>query len=701
MSEDLEAALPPTDPEGQTCISYGNPLPSRYTKLSERLRRSAPGEFQCQVFCGGVHCKYESGATWPAEDCAITGLYSHWITDDILAMARPSTEAILRYNIIQQFNDQGIRSVFNLQLPGEHAHCGNPLESGGFSYDPQDFMDNGVFFYNFGWRDYGTPSCSALLDMVKVMSFALGEGKVAVHCHAGLGRTGVLVASYLVFALRCRPNDAVRFVRLKRRGSVQTQSQIDCVQKFAQFVLPLLVVYPIVYTSRRPTKADKYRPAKATDFTLIQYLAKQRKILHGTEARHLRYIPKILYALCERMLRLSQSKGGNLSSSSVKSSSSSSISSRCSTTVGSSSSASSSAPGQRPSFELTELDPFWNYFLCSSVSRDRWRPMTQSDRGDSAVTSSSSNSTTTSVDDVLSPSPDDDDEDPSDADAVLDSLLIAGLAGLFASTPNSPDFHSYEDDDFEASEAGCSSQDDETLTQNACFKELSSQKELRARRQGEAACSSVALTPSDVASALLLEHKLLGPAYLARLRKCQRELNTRGASWDRLAVEDDPVLLAGLLWFWLDQLREPVLSKQDLTSVVIRSTTPVKVLVKLNKATRFTTEYLVRFVARLNLPTLTERRNVLRRLTSALCHQTLSIDGIQRPAVAGWVKMRQGTATRATEFMEVLYDAVSAPPISQRDMTLQRQNGSLTNGASTSKDKTFRGINIMASAIAR
>ncbi|KAH9364107.1 hypothetical protein HPB48_006788 [Haemaphysalis longicornis] len=511
-------------------------------------------------------------------------------------------------------------------------------------------MDAAVFFYNFGWRDYGTPSCSALLDMVKVMSFALGEGKVAVHCHAGLGRTGVLVASYLVFALRCRPNDAVRFVRLKRRGSVQTQSQIDCVQKFAQFVLPLLVVYPIV-------------PAKATDFTLIQYLAKQRKILHGTEARHLRYIPKHNRRF---QFQCVKQRAGTV-------------------------------PQLRADGTGSLLE------LLSLLIR-KPRPLATHDAerpGDSAATSSSSNSTTTSVDDVLSPSPDDDDEDPSDADAVLDSLLIAGLAGLFASTPNSPDFHSYEDDDFEASEAGCSSQDDETLTQNACFKELSSQKELRARRQGEAACSSVALTPSDVASALLLEHKLLGPAYLARLRKCQRELNTRGASWDRLAVEDDPVLLAGLLWFWLDQLREPVLSKQDLTSVVIRSTTPVKVLVKLNKATRFTTEYLVRFVARLNLPTLTERRNVLRRLTSALCHQTLSIDGIQRPAVAGWVKMRQGTATRATEFMEVLYDAVSAPPISQRDMPLQRQNGSLTNGASTSKDKTFRGINIMASAIAR
>lgn len=47
-----------------------------------------------------------------------------------------------------------------------------------------------VYFYNFGWKDYGVASLTAILDMVKVMTFALQEGKVAVHCHAGLGRTG-------------------------------------------------------------------------------------------------------------------------------------------------------------------------------------------------------------------------------------------------------------------------------------------------------------------------------------------------------------------------------------------------------------------------------------------------------------------------------------------------------------------------------
>ena len=42
-----------------------------------------------------------------------------------------------------------------------------------------------VFYYNFGWQDYGEPTMGTLLDMCKVMSFALSEGKLAIHCHAG------------------------------------------------------------------------------------------------------------------------------------------------------------------------------------------------------------------------------------------------------------------------------------------------------------------------------------------------------------------------------------------------------------------------------------------------------------------------------------------------------------------------------------
>lgn len=41
----------------------------------------------------------------------------------------------------------GIKTVINLQIPGEHASCGNPLEpESGFSYRPEVFMENKSMF---------------------------------------------------------------------------------------------------------------------------------------------------------------------------------------------------------------------------------------------------------------------------------------------------------------------------------------------------------------------------------------------------------------------------------------------------------------------------------------------------------------------------------------------------------------------------
>jgi len=37
---------------------------------------------------------------------------------------------------------------------------------------------NLVYFYNFQWKDYSIVTDEVVLDMVKVMTFALTEGKV-------------------------------------------------------------------------------------------------------------------------------------------------------------------------------------------------------------------------------------------------------------------------------------------------------------------------------------------------------------------------------------------------------------------------------------------------------------------------------------------------------------------------------------------
>ncbi|VVC94681.1 unnamed protein product [Leptidea sinapis] len=134
--------------------------------------------------------------------------------------------------------------------------------------------------------------------MAKVLSFALQEGRVAIHCHAGLGRTGVLIACYLVYSLRIRANDAIRLVRKKRPTSIQTRGQILCVQQFEHYILP----QTIVFSSKEPILLTK--DAKSSEFTLKQFLYRQRVTLHGLDERAFRYLPKIVYKICERLLKL-------------------------------------------------------------------------------------------------------------------------------------------------------------------------------------------------------------------------------------------------------------------------------------------------------------------------------------------------------------------------------------------------------------
>ena len=82
--------------------------------MGESFRRNAPKEMQCSMFCGGRRCKYEQGSSWKKEDMAIDGIYSHWITDDILAMARPNTAAMKKHSLVTKFK------VYNFSLENSH-----------------------------------------------------------------------------------------------------------------------------------------------------------------------------------------------------------------------------------------------------------------------------------------------------------------------------------------------------------------------------------------------------------------------------------------------------------------------------------------------------------------------------------------------------------------------------------------------------
>ncbi|KAL5258503.1 hypothetical protein ACHWQZ_G009110 [Mnemiopsis leidyi] len=260
-----------------------------YSRISEAFRHVTAGPLQCQVFCGGKSCKYERSDVWASDQMAIPGIFSHWVTENILAMARPNYTEMKNHDMIQSFKKSGITAVINLQEAGEHASCGNALHASGFSYDPIEFMDNEIYYYNFNIQDYSVPLQRTLLDICKVVTFAQSEGKVAIHCHAGLGRTGVVIACFLVYHHKMKPKDAILLVRKNRPRSIQTRNQLKAVFRFANFLSPLWIQFPA-------------SAPRGPGYNLEEIIANQKIVLHGIEGKTLKYIPKVVYLVCSWLM---------------------------------------------------------------------------------------------------------------------------------------------------------------------------------------------------------------------------------------------------------------------------------------------------------------------------------------------------------------------------------------------------------------
>ncbi|KAK6747180.1 hypothetical protein RB195_000413 [Necator americanus] len=181
-------------------------------------------------------------------------------------MARPQMVHFENDVIIDHFKKCNIVAVFNLEEIGEHAHCGKGNLVNGFSYDPELFMENDIFHYNFPLPDFEACVADHMVDIVTVMVHELIRGNIAVHCHAGHGRTGTAIAACLMRTQGLTPREAVELVRSKRPSSVQSGEQVRALHSLHNFLRNSVTILPahpfpsmllyIEYTSRVLPKLD-------------------------------------------------------------------------------------------------------------------------------------------------------------------------------------------------------------------------------------------------------------------------------------------------------------------------------------------------------------------------------------------------------------------------------------------------------------
>jgi atypical dual specificity phosphatase len=181
-----------------------------------------------------------SGSAWPKDDSDLPQMPNkhtpkipkktktvpppwefHWIIRDLLG----GTEypGLLRdeESDLRALSQLGVRVLVNLTEP---------------PYKTTRIKEFGIRNEFFPVTDMGVPTLDATTEFCERVSTWLDEGITTVlHCKAGLGRTGTLLACILVHR-GMRPGNAIDKVRMTNPGYIQSEVQFQFIDEYAGYI---------------------------------------------------------------------------------------------------------------------------------------------------------------------------------------------------------------------------------------------------------------------------------------------------------------------------------------------------------------------------------------------------------------------------------------------------------------------------------
>lgn len=101
---------------------------------------------------------------------------------------------------------------------------------------PDSWVD-GIEYLHVPTEDLTAPDIDKIDSTVDYIAERIKNGEpVMVHCAAGIGRTGTILASYLIKYQKMSAKDAIEKVREERPGSIQSTSQEIAVSSYEKFL---------------------------------------------------------------------------------------------------------------------------------------------------------------------------------------------------------------------------------------------------------------------------------------------------------------------------------------------------------------------------------------------------------------------------------------------------------------------------------
>jgi atypical dual specificity phosphatase len=141
-----------------------------------------------------------------------------WVTEGKLAgSGLPVTQDEFKWVL-----DKGIKSIVTVREV--------PL--------PSRWIDGtNIDYLHLVVEDYGVPNMEVLDEAVNYIDNKIQRGKpVLVHCAAGKGRTGALLAAYMIKKENLTAEQAIEKIRLMRPGSVQSVTQETALSMYEKYV---------------------------------------------------------------------------------------------------------------------------------------------------------------------------------------------------------------------------------------------------------------------------------------------------------------------------------------------------------------------------------------------------------------------------------------------------------------------------------